>query len=81
MGYLCNVSKMVAQMRLCEITSPWEKIDIVGEFELDVNVNIDCYHKDVSLKFVGFAAMWQQVPIIIDKVLHCDTSFTCHNWV
>jgi hypothetical protein len=30
---------------------------MVGEFELDVNVNIDCYHKVVGLKFVGFVAM------------------------
>ncbi len=81
MGYVCNVSKMVVKMQLCEITLPWEKIDIVGEFELDVNVNIDCYHKVVVLKFVGFATMWQQVLIIINKVLHCDTSFTYQKWV
>jgi hypothetical protein len=54
MGYVCNVSKMVVKMQLCEITLPGEKIDIVGEFELDVNVNIDCYHKVVVFKFVGF---------------------------
>jgi hypothetical protein len=59
MGYLCNVSRMVVKMHLCEITLPWEKIDIVGEIELDVNVNTDCYQKVMVFKFVGFATMWQ----------------------
>jgi hypothetical protein len=58
-GLFVQCFKNGCENAVCEITLPWEKIDIVGEIELDVNVNIDCYHKVLVFKFVGFATMWQ----------------------